>query len=370
MTRWIRSPTREKTVVMIRTSCMLALIAALSHGAYADEATAKARYSAGESAYNLGQFDKAIELFKQAYEQWPEPAFLFNVAQAYRQTGDCKQALFFYKRFLSLKENDTKRPMKSELKTEVEGRVAELEECVRREIASKPPTQLDDGQTSHATGPAKPTEPASSQVKTDPKVATRDDGDGDDDSDHPPVAPATGARPSIFSARVAAGAAKVKIGDLDAGFQPSFAAVVGYPLALGPLELDLGPAITFAPAPYMTTSNGNATADLIGIAANAGARYAVAPKLAVRVDVGGGVLVVTGSTKPGNPFTATGATSTGAVSTPLVRAAASVDYALTDNLAISAMPIAFTYSPAPSGFLPSISSLTTIAFMLGVELRR
>jgi len=115
--------------------------------AHADEATARNHFNAGESAYNLGQFKEAAELFRKAYEQWPEPAFLFNLAQTYRQIGDCKQASFFYKRFLALKEQDTKKPIKAELKAEVEKRIVELEECMKREIASKPPTTLDSGGT-------------------------------------------------------------------------------------------------------------------------------------------------------------------------------------------------------------------------------
>src|SRR5437016_9916281 len=114
--------------------------------AHADQAKAKQLYDDGEKAYNLGQFDKAIQLFTNAYEEWPEPAFLFNIAQAYRQAGDCKQALFFYKRFLSLKENDTKKPIKPEVKKDVEGRIAELEDCVKRDLANKPPDSLDNGQ--------------------------------------------------------------------------------------------------------------------------------------------------------------------------------------------------------------------------------
>ena len=90
-------------------------VALWSATAFADEASARKKYDAGERAYNLGEFHKAVELFKEAYADWPEPAFLFNIAQTYRQAGDCKQALFFYKRFLALKQQDTKKPIKPEL---------------------------------------------------------------------------------------------------------------------------------------------------------------------------------------------------------------------------------------------------------------
>ena len=38
-----------------------------------------------------------------------KPAYLYNVAQAYRQGGKCKDAAFFYKRYLSLKPDAPNR---------------------------------------------------------------------------------------------------------------------------------------------------------------------------------------------------------------------------------------------------------------------
>src|SRR5688572_19522446 len=97
---------------MIREVAVVVGVVCSAGVAFADEATARKLFDDGERAYNLGEHDRAVDLFKKAYEQWPEPAFLFNVAQTYRQIGNCKQALFFYKRFLSLKEQDTKKPLR------------------------------------------------------------------------------------------------------------------------------------------------------------------------------------------------------------------------------------------------------------------
>src|SRR5215211_2743036 len=107
--------------------------------AHADRDKAKAYYDDAEKQYNLGKFDTAVDLYTKAYEEWPEPGFLFNIAQAYRQAGNCKQALFFYKRFLSLKASDPSKPLAAGLRTEVEARIAELAECVKSELANKPP---------------------------------------------------------------------------------------------------------------------------------------------------------------------------------------------------------------------------------------
>ena len=373
---------------MTRISLFAALAAlalcASTATALADEATAKQRYEDGEHAYNLGQFQKAIELFTKAYEEWPEPAFLFNIAQAYRQAGDCKQALFFYKRFLALKQNDTKKPIKPAIKDEVEGRITELEECVKREIASKPPDSLDNGmggsgsttisaqpaKTPPATTPATTTtaaaKPATTATTTD--ASGNDDGDDDDSSRVTRRGPF---KPHVLSARVTAGAAKLGAGNLDTPMQPSIALFAGYPLQLtSKLELDLGPAFTYTAMPYGTTSSGDGTASLVAIVADAGLAATVAPHLALRGDLGLGVQVMSGLEKSGNPFTTDGSPATGSLSTFLARVAASAEYAVTNNIIVTATPFAFAYAPAPSGFLSSISSLTTLSFLVGVGYRQ
>jgi hypothetical protein len=71
-----------------------------------------------------------------------------------------------------------------------------------------------------------------------------------------------------------------------------------------------------------------------------------------------------------NPFTEGGASASGALTVFHLRTALSVDYAVTPNIVVTATPIAFAYSPAPDGFDPSISSLTTLSFMAGVGYRR
>src|SRR5689334_22350859 len=66
---------------------------------------AKEFYMRGRKNYDLGKFKRAVALFTRAYEEFSDGAFLFNIAQSYRQLDDCKQALFFYKRFLSVQKN-------------------------------------------------------------------------------------------------------------------------------------------------------------------------------------------------------------------------------------------------------------------------
>lgn len=369
--------------------------------AVADQAKAKQLYEDGEKAYNLGQFDKAIQLFTNAYEEWPEAAFLFNIAQAYRQAGDCKQALFFYKRFLSLKENDTKKPIKPEVKKDVEGRIAELEDCVKRDIANKPPDSLDSGAggsgSTSGSGGTTVTGGGSGSGGT-----TTGDGDGDgssagsgagsgsatrvagggdgtdtgegegEGSDTGVVAGTQTEMPKLLSVHAQVGVGTLGgIGGagLDTPPQLAIALTGGYPLAVGDkLELDLGAAVTFTPVPWASGS-ASGTGAWTTLMANVGADYTVAPKISVRADVGAGALLFSGLSM-GNPFVADpNAQVTGALTVFGFRVAASAEYAVTKNLVAQVTPIGFLYGAAPAGFKSSITSLTSLEFMAGIGYR-
>ncbi|HMG23638.1 MAG TPA: tetratricopeptide repeat protein, partial [Kofleriaceae bacterium] len=92
--------------------------------AWAEPKSADDWYKEGENQYNLGNFDKAVDAFKQAFSlennESRKAVYLFNVAQSYRQANDCKNAYFFYKRFLSLKDADTSKPLPATTRKQVE----------------------------------------------------------------------------------------------------------------------------------------------------------------------------------------------------------------------------------------------------------
>ena len=361
----------------LRPSLLVTTLLFASRIAAADPTTADGWYTEGSTQYTLGNFDKAVTAFKKGFEletdDSKKPAYLYNIAQAYRQANDCKNAVFFYKRFLALKDNDTVKPLSADRRTEVEGRIKDGEDCIKSQDAlrTKPPDTTikpGDDDKSHKPDATRPAEPT--------RVAAHDDTGGSVTAKPPPgetpglVAAAPGT-PHLISLRLVGGGTKVSAGNLEFPVLGTGALIGGYPLAFGDkLTLELGAAFTFTQVGFDNMQSGaTESAKMFDVLANAGARYAVAPKIGVRGDLGLGVLVFSGLDNAGNPFTAGAQGTTGALSMFRVRAAASVDYLITENLAATLTPIAFGYSPAKAGLRDDITSITSIDFMLGLGYR-
>ena len=93
---------------------------------------ARQAFEMGKKAYTAGEFDKAIELWKEGYELKDDPILLYNIAQAYRQKGDAAKAIFYYRGYLRDAPQARNRP-------EVEARMAELQRGIEEaERAAQP----------------------------------------------------------------------------------------------------------------------------------------------------------------------------------------------------------------------------------------
>jgi tetratricopeptide (TPR) repeat protein len=82
-------------------------------------------FDQGTKHYDLGEYDQAIASFRQAYALLPDPSFLFNIGQAFRQQHHCRDASAAYKAYLRHAPNDDR--------AKVEGFLRELEPCARTE---------------------------------------------------------------------------------------------------------------------------------------------------------------------------------------------------------------------------------------------
>jgi hypothetical protein len=98
---------------------------------------AKARYTSGQSHYNLNEFKAALDEFKEAYRLYPDPVFLFNVAQCERQLGDFDEAIKFYRSYL---RNKPKAPNRAE----VLRRIDEMQAAANASKSSGTPPARDE----------------------------------------------------------------------------------------------------------------------------------------------------------------------------------------------------------------------------------
>jgi tetratricopeptide (TPR) repeat protein len=61
---------------------------------------AKAHFKRGKVHQDAKDYDKAIEEYRAAYDLAPLPELLFNLGQVYRLSGNKREALWHYRRFL------------------------------------------------------------------------------------------------------------------------------------------------------------------------------------------------------------------------------------------------------------------------------
>jgi len=372
---------------MRRLAC-LALLVAAPLVASAQPKTADDWYKEGETQYNLGNFDAAAEAFKQGFAAETidnkKAAYLYNVAQAYRQGNKCKDAAFFYKRYLALRDQETDRPLRAEKRAEIQQRIKELEDCAATQdhIAHQPPDNTirptgdgsgsgsGAGATAGSDAQAGKGSGSGGQVATGSDGDDDDDGDGDEDLDQG-IHAGTTAGPKLLSARFTVGAAKLNAGGLDVPFEPTMTLAAGYPLhVIDQVGLDVGLAASFTSVPYINTiTTEKQRASFSMLLANASATYPIIPKLSAHGDLGLGAMFLGGIDQMGSPFTDAGAATTGALTMFALRFAVSADYEIAPNLSATVTPFAFSYSPAKTGLREDIKAFTRIDFMAGIGYR-
>jgi tetratricopeptide (TPR) repeat protein len=88
------------------------------------KADATAAYAEGQRRYLAEDYEGAAQQFITAYGLDPDPAYLFNIAQAYRFAKQCALSVRYYRRFLAAVRNPPN-------KAEVTKYIAEQDACAR-----------------------------------------------------------------------------------------------------------------------------------------------------------------------------------------------------------------------------------------------
>jgi tetratricopeptide (TPR) repeat protein len=111
------------------------IVAALAMPALAqtpdDKTRAEAIYADGQGLYAASNFAAAVDRFKAAYALDPDPAYLFNIAQAFRALHRCSDAATYYHRFLD-------QVASAPNLDKVHGYLAEVEACAHKDMPPPP----------------------------------------------------------------------------------------------------------------------------------------------------------------------------------------------------------------------------------------
>jgi tetratricopeptide (TPR) repeat protein len=119
---------------MLRPVGWLLAVTLTTLPAYADnKSDASQAFGEGKTKYAKGNYADAANDFKRAYDLDPDPAYLFNLAQAYRLADDCVNAEPRYRKFLEVVPNPPN-------KEAVQGWLDEAKKCA----ASKAPPPPKD----------------------------------------------------------------------------------------------------------------------------------------------------------------------------------------------------------------------------------
>jgi tetratricopeptide (TPR) repeat protein len=101
------------------------MLSVSAHAAGDDDMQARALLREAQTAYDVGQFELALERYTAAYKLKALPGFLFNMGQCQRQLGRAREAAFLFGRFLDASKSDAPNvSLARELKADMEAKAA------------------------------------------------------------------------------------------------------------------------------------------------------------------------------------------------------------------------------------------------------
>jgi tetratricopeptide (TPR) repeat protein len=89
------------SIAIFLTSLTAAVVAQAQSPEQPDVIKAKILFEKGETAYRLGEFREALAQYKSALAIVQRPSIVLNIGQCYRQLGEIKRALFYYRLYLA-----------------------------------------------------------------------------------------------------------------------------------------------------------------------------------------------------------------------------------------------------------------------------
>jgi tetratricopeptide (TPR) repeat protein len=156
---------------LARSGLLLLAMLSFSAGARADrgEARARAIYDQATAAFGLGHYEEAAAKYEQAFSLRPDPALLYDAAQAYRLGGDRTRAMELYRNYVRLYPDGSNA-------AEARGQAAALGKAIEAEkqaalapppaSAPPPPAATSASLAAPVPGPAPVSETVAAGVST------------------------------------------------------------------------------------------------------------------------------------------------------------------------------------------------------------
>jgi tetratricopeptide (TPR) repeat protein len=101
---------------MTRLAWAICIVMVSAAAAVADPKTeAKAHVKVADTAFKLGRFDEALAEYAKAYELFPAPPLLFNLAQCHKNLKHWERAVFFFEGYLRERPEASNRSVVEDL---------------------------------------------------------------------------------------------------------------------------------------------------------------------------------------------------------------------------------------------------------------
>lgn len=154
MVSWTRSISSRLALGLCLS---LACVALAQPKKNADEQAARSLFADGQKAYDLGEFERALTLYSDAYKLKSLPGFLFNIGQCHKQLGNYERAAFFFGRFVdNSKAEAANVALAKELKADMEKRQAEKLDAERKAADEKAAAERAAAEKAKSDAPVAP----------------------------------------------------------------------------------------------------------------------------------------------------------------------------------------------------------------------
>ena len=154
---------------LARFVLVVAVTAAAGSARADNTADARAHFESGNAAYALGDYATAAAEYEKAFALRPDPALLYNAAQAHRIAGNKRRALLLYQNYLRVYGGQVSN------RDEVRRHIATLRSAIEseHEAQTSPPTTPAPlaGEGAHAPPPPATTSPSPPAMSPPPATA-------------------------------------------------------------------------------------------------------------------------------------------------------------------------------------------------------